>query len=117
MSRELSDLVTRHGGRPHAVPAVREALFAPSDEVEGFLDRLCGGTCTLVIFLTGVGVTALLREAERLGRFAVRSAIWRSMACNSRSPARRTSWHGCPPASRTRRKTAISASENPNCWA
>src|SRR5262245_21931290 len=39
MSGEIADLVTRYGGRPYSVPAVREAPLAASEHVMAFLDR------------------------------------------------------------------------------
>lgn len=66
MSQELSDLVRRHGGTPYAVPAVREARRL--EQVPPCLDGLCAGRFSVIVFLTGVGVMTLLREAERLGR-------------------------------------------------
>ncbi|MBI3401609.1 MAG: uroporphyrinogen-III synthase [Acidobacteria bacterium] len=66
MTGELSDLVRRLGGVPHAVPALREA--PTPEQVPLFIDALSTGRLSVVIFLTGVGVTALFREAERLGR-------------------------------------------------
>jgi uroporphyrinogen-III synthase len=70
MPEELGALVERYGGRPYSVPAVREAPLPRLAQVEPFLDALASGRFSLIIFLTGVGVTALFREADRLGRLA-----------------------------------------------
>ena len=70
MPRELAGLVERYGGRPYSVPALREAPVPDAGAMEPFLNALCDGRFSLVVFLTGAGVTALLREAERLGRSA-----------------------------------------------
>src|SRR5438093_9659750 len=63
---ELSELVRRLGGVPCAAPALRER-HRPH-EVPGFIDALSARQFSMVIFLTGVGASTLLREAERLAR-------------------------------------------------
>ncbi len=68
MSGVLADLVRRHGGKPYAVPALREAALSCQAEVEIFLDRLGAGHFGAVVCMTGVGVNALFDEAERLQR-------------------------------------------------
>jgi uroporphyrinogen-III synthase len=68
MRGELADLVRRHGGAPYSVAAMREVPQESRQEVEAFLTRLGQGAIDIVIFLTGVGVNALVREAEQLGR-------------------------------------------------
>lgn len=65
-STELAELVRRMGGEPVAVPAVREV--ARLEHVPPFLDGLQSGRFDVAIFLTGVGASRLLREAQRLGR-------------------------------------------------
>ena len=64
MSKELADLVERFGGRPCSVPSVREARLPPLEHVAAFIAALCAGRFSAVVLLTGVGVTALLREAD-----------------------------------------------------
>jgi uroporphyrinogen-III synthase len=66
LSTELSELVRRLGGVPCPVPAVREVSHL--EHVPAFLDALGAGRFSVAICLTGVGVSRLLREAERLGR-------------------------------------------------
>ncbi len=68
MSSELANLVRRHGGEPYCVPAVREVMRDCADEVTAFIDCLTTGLAHIVIFQTGVGVSTLLNEAEKLGR-------------------------------------------------
>lgn len=68
MHGELADLVRRHGGEPYSVPALREVPRESSVEVGAFLDQIHAGALQMVIWLTGVGVTAFCREAEQLGR-------------------------------------------------
>ena len=85
MHGELSPLVVRHGGTPVSVPAVREAPRDPPD-VGAFLAELCADRFAYVIFLTGVGATALLREADRLGRLADTLAALRRITTVCRGP-------------------------------
>lgn len=66
MHGELAGLVRRHGGEPYSVPAMCEVTQASGEQVEGLLTRLDSGAVQVVICLTGVGVMALVREAERL---------------------------------------------------
>jgi uroporphyrinogen-III synthase len=89
MSGELASIVERMGGAPYCVPAVREVPLEHPEEVAGFIDRLCARRFDLVVLLTGVGVTALLREAQRLGRqddvlAALRETV---TACRGPKPA------------------------------
>jgi uroporphyrinogen-III synthase len=71
MPGELADLVRRHGGEPVNVPALREAAIECREHVREFITRLEQGAIQVVIFLTGVGVNTLVREAEQCGRLPV----------------------------------------------
>jgi uroporphyrinogen-III synthase len=84
MSGELSDLVRRFGGVPHSAPAVREV--SRLEQVPALIDALSEGRFSLVIFLTGVGVMALMREAERLGRLEEALTALRRAAIACRGP-------------------------------
>src|SRR5712691_10312922 len=86
MSGELSDLVRRFGGVPYSVPAVREVPRL--EQVPALIDALSEGRFSLVVFLTGVGVMALMREAERLGRLeeAVTALCGTRIACRGPKP-------------------------------
>jgi uroporphyrinogen-III synthase len=68
MSSELAALVTRQGGEPLCAPAVREATLDAGAAVAALLNRLSAGEIAVIFFLTGVGVKALLQEAEGLNR-------------------------------------------------
>lgn len=68
MHSELADLVRRHGGVPSSIPALREVALEGRAEVEAFLHRLAARDLDVLVCLTGVGVTALLREAAGLQR-------------------------------------------------
>lgn len=71
MHGELARLVRRHGGEPYSVPAMREVTQASGEQVARLLTRLDSGAVQIVVCLTGVGVMALVREAERLHRLPV----------------------------------------------
>ena len=86
MSGELSALIERFGGVPYSAPAVRE--LPRLEQVPALVDALCAGRFSIVVFLTGVGVMTLLREAEHLGRLeeavsALRAAV---IACRGPKP-------------------------------
>ncbi|GER86434.1 hypothetical protein KDW_05960 [Dictyobacter vulcani] len=68
MSSEMADLIRRNGGQAWSVPAVREAVLNSSGLVANFIDHLVAGNISTLIFFTGVGVKALLQEADQLGR-------------------------------------------------
>jgi len=68
MSSELSSMVERQGGGPYSVPAVRETPIEQPAETSAFVDALCANRFDLVVFMTGVGASALLKEAETRGR-------------------------------------------------
>lgn len=83
-SSELSELVHRLGGEPRAAPAVREVPRL--EQVPPFLDALRSGKFQIAVFLTGVGVTQLLREAERLGRLDETVSALRAVTTVCRGP-------------------------------
>jgi uroporphyrinogen-III synthase len=68
MSQELATLIRNNGGDPRSAPSVKEAPLSRQGEVAAFIDRLTAGSYQFVLFMTGVGVKALLQEAEGLGR-------------------------------------------------
>jgi len=70
LASEAAALVRRHGGVPVAAPALREEPFPAGPAVAAFLDELSAGRIGLVVWQTGVGVTAVFREAEAQGRAA-----------------------------------------------
>ena len=65
MSVEIAAMVARFGGLPYSVPSVREMPVELPAETAAFVDALCAGRFSVVIFMTGVGASALLREAEK----------------------------------------------------
>jgi uroporphyrinogen-III synthase len=68
MESELAEMVRRFGGNPVSAPALREDPIPSGDAVARFIDALTARSLPFVILLTGAGVTALMREAETLGR-------------------------------------------------
>ena len=68
MSSEIADLIRRQGGNSFSVPAVREAALESAQPVSSFIDHLSSGSIQTAVFFTGVGVKALMEEAEKLQR-------------------------------------------------
>jgi uroporphyrinogen-III synthase len=68
LSGELATLIRNNGGEPRSAPSVKEVPLSRHGEVAAFINRLVGGSYKFVLFMTGVGVKALFREAEELGR-------------------------------------------------
>jgi uroporphyrinogen-III synthase len=83
-SSELSELVRRLGGEPYAVPAVREVPQLA--DVPAFLDALEAGRFTMVIGLTGAGISRLLVEAQGLDRIDATVAALRRAVTVCRGP-------------------------------
>ncbi len=65
---DMAALITRHGGTPYPAPALKEVPLENQAEVAEFVDRMATESCSVAIFLTGVGATALLQAADSLGR-------------------------------------------------
>ena len=86
MSGELSSLVERQGGTPYAVPAVRETPVEQPEETAAFVDSLCAGRFDVVVFMTGSGASALLKEAEKRGRLDAALRALREAATVCRGP-------------------------------
>jgi uroporphyrinogen-III synthase len=68
MKDELAGMVTRFGGTPVSAPAVVEVPSA--EDVGPAIEALAAGRFDVAVFLTGAGVNALLRQAERQGRLS-----------------------------------------------
>jgi uroporphyrinogen-III synthase len=86
MSREMAELVRRYGGVPVSVPAVRESLLPPGPEVDRFIDVLISGTFSTVVFLTGVGASALFEAANRQQRLPQTLEALRKITTVCRGP-------------------------------
>ena len=57
---EVAKLIRTYGGEPFVVPAMREVPLESNRQALAFADDLLARKVDLVIFLTGVGVRALL---------------------------------------------------------
>ena len=86
MSGELAEMISRRGGEPLAAPAVREAPRDCRDQVEALIAALVDGSVQVVVFMTGVGATALFREAQRLGRLQELLDLLRAATTVCRGP-------------------------------
>ncbi|MEK7215081.1 MAG: uroporphyrinogen-III synthase [Chloroflexota bacterium] len=65
---DMASLITRQGGTPYPAPALKEVPLENQSEVAEFVDKLATESCSVAIFLTGVGAEALLAAAGALGR-------------------------------------------------
>jgi uroporphyrinogen-III synthase len=81
---EMAELVRRLGGVPRAAAAVREVPHL--ERVPALLDALDAGRFHVAIFLTGVGATRLLRQAQELGRLDETAAALRTLITVCRGP-------------------------------
>jgi uroporphyrinogen-III synthase len=86
LSEQAASLVRELGGIPYRVPAVREVVHP--EQVDAFIAALSSGRLSVVIFLTGVGVTALLREVTRFGWLEATLSALRltTIACRGPKP-------------------------------
>jgi uroporphyrinogen-III synthase len=64
-AKEIETLIRNHGGEPRVAPAVREVALESNQEALAFAAALLQGQFDLVVFLTGVGVRALVSIIER----------------------------------------------------
>lgn len=93
-SEELGMMVSRLGGTPISAPAVREV---PSGQDAGpVLRRMVDGAFQMIVVLTGAGITALFREAERLEMAeALRAQLERAtVVCRGPKPLTALKKHG-----------------------
>ena len=81
---EMAELVRRLGGEPRSAPAVHEVPHL--ERVPAFLDALDEKRFDVAIFLTGVGVSRLLMEAQQLGRLDDALAALRALENVCRGP-------------------------------
>ncbi len=76
----MASLIQRHGGEPTVVPTMREVPLESNTEAFAFAERLMQGEIDAVIFMTGVGATALREVLEtRIDAEELRSAIDRCL--------------------------------------
>jgi len=78
-AKEIEALIATFGGQPIVAPAVREVPTASEDAQMEFAHALVRGEFDAVVFLTGVGVRALVDVVERAGlRAAFLAALGRT---------------------------------------
>lgn len=65
-AREIGKLIANLGGVPLVAPSVREVPVESNQEAIEFARNLAAGQVDMVIFTTGVGVTALASAVERI---------------------------------------------------
>jgi len=96
LREEAAALVVNLGGIPDSVPAVREVIHL--DQIGQFLDDLIAGKPSVVIFLTGVGVSTLLGEASRRGCLEATLSALRmtTVACRGPKPMSVLRQHDVP---------------------
>lgn len=59
-AKEIDKLIRTYGGEAIVVPAMREVGLESNEETLEFADKLIAGELDLVVFMTGVGVRAML---------------------------------------------------------
>lgn len=63
LKNETAALLEKHGARVLAAPALRESPLSEIPEAKAFAEALCRGAIDVLILLTGVGATLLLKAA------------------------------------------------------
>jgi len=63
-AKEVAKLIRTYGGEPFVVPAMREAPLESNRQALEFADGLLRGNFDLIVFLTGLGLRALLDIAQ-----------------------------------------------------
>ncbi len=75
-AKEIEKLIRTYGGEPIVVPAMREVGLESNQQVLVFASKLLQGDFDLVIFMTGVGVRAMLDIVQtRIDREEFLSAL------------------------------------------
>lgn len=64
-AEDLERMIARFGGAPLVSPSIREVPLERNPAAIDFANRLITGRIDVVIFLTGVGTRALVRQIER----------------------------------------------------
>ena len=65
-AREMAELITKNGGKPMVAPSTRELPIGSNPEVANFTSELLADRLHCVIFLTGIGIRLLTKEAEQV---------------------------------------------------
>lgn len=69
-AKEIATLIDTFGGRPLVAPAMREVPRESDDDALALAEGIVRGEFDAVIFLTGVGIRALLDATDRAARRA-----------------------------------------------
>jgi uroporphyrinogen-III synthase len=86
---QLVAWVRRFGGEPYCVPAVRRQPRACAEEVLSLLTQLERETSPVIVFSSGLGVSALFNEAKKADRLIeLKEALQRATTvCRGSKPA------------------------------
>src|SRR5277367_5796972 len=63
-SREMEDLITRHGGRPMVAPSMREIPLSENKQAFEVFEKIQEKHFDLIILMTGVGTRTLFHVLE-----------------------------------------------------
>jgi len=63
LKHETTALLEKHGARVTAAPALREVPLSEIPEAKAFAEAVCEGAIDVLVLLTGVGATLLLKAA------------------------------------------------------
>lgn len=63
LKNETTALLEKHGARVLSAPALRELPLSEIPEAKAFAEAVCGGAIDVLVLLTGVGATLLLKAA------------------------------------------------------
>ena len=63
LKNEATALLEKHGARVIAAPALREVPLSEIPEAKAFAEAVCGGAIDVLVLLTGVGASLLLKAA------------------------------------------------------
>jgi uroporphyrinogen-III synthase len=85
-AKEVAKLIRTYGGEPFVVPAMREAPLESNKQALEFAGGLLQGKFDLVIFLTGVGLRALLDIAQTKYKREELIEALRSVKIGARGP-------------------------------
>jgi len=100
MTDTIATRFEREGAQVVRAPALAEAIIDATAEIKAWIETLIEDRYDIVVFLTGVGVTRLLDEIDRLGRLGeVRAALGRTTVV-ARGPK--------PAAALSRRRVGVS---------
>ena len=86
MAGQLGDLIRKRGAEVLSAPALRESPVDCQDMVGELIDGISDGEFEVVVAQTGVGVSALFREAAKLGRESELLTGLRRAVCVARGP-------------------------------